>query len=414
MMPWEERLVDSIRKNILWWAAAAAALLGIFIRYSFMPLIVADMEFVLNDWYKAAIRGGLPALALESNYSPLYLYLFVLLPKLGLPHHIAIKLSTFAFEILLFVASCLTVFHVSPLGKKREYTVWAFILLCFHPLVILGGAGWGQADICFAAFSMLAVWCLLRGNSLWAMVCMGLSLALKLQAVLLLPLFVIYYFTEKKFSLWQFLVIPAIWVATGLPMAFFGQSPLYAVTCYLGQVEMYPVPTFNYPNFYALLGDALGTKQMIHGMFSRYGMGVAIAGLGGMASWLIFKKARITDRMALLLGSWCVLCAVFFVPRMHERYGFMGEMLLLCWAVCLGRPRGFAYTLLGILPIASAYAEYMFRHPMFSLQLGAFLNMALLGLLTWEVLREAGAAQGACGQEPSSCQEKAPSPREAS
>lgn len=410
MMKWEEKLQGSIRKNILWWAVAAAGALGVFIRYSFMPLIVADMEFMLSSWYKATVEGGLAALAVESTYSPLYLYLFPLLVKLNLPYSDAIKLSTFAFEIVLFVASCLTVFHVAPQGKKKEYTALVFILLCFHPLVILNGAGWGQADICFAAFSMLAVWCLIRGKSLWAMVHMGIALALKLQAVLLLPLFVIYYFTEKKFSLWQFLVIPAVWVATGLPMAFFGQSPLYAITCYLGQVEMYPVPTYNYPNFYALLGDSLGNKQMIHGMFSRYGMGLSILGLGGMASWLIAQKARLTERATLLLGAWCVLCAVFFMPRMHERYGFMGEMLLLCWAVCLGKPRGFAYTLLGILPVASAYAKYMFRYPMFSLQLGAVMNLVLLGLLTYEVLREVNAA----GREASPSGEKALPAREAS
>ncbi len=391
MMKWEERLVGSIRKNILWWAVAAAGALGIFLRYSFMPLIVADMEFMLSSWYKATLEGGMAALAVESTYSPLYLYLFPLLVRLNMPYSDAIKLSTFAFEIVLFAAGCLTVYHVAPQGKKKGYTALAFILLCFHPLLILGGAGWGQSDICFAAFSILAVWCLMRGKSVWAMVHMGIALALKLQAVLLLPLFVIYYFTEKKFSLWQFLIIPAIWVATGLPMAFFGQSPLYAVTCYLGQVEMYPVPTYNYPNFYALLGDALGGKKMIHGMFSRYGMGVAIGGLGGMAAWLIAKRAKLTDSLVLVLGSWCVLCAVFFMPRMHERYGLVGEMLLLYWAVCLGKPRGYAYVLLGLLPVASAYCKYMFRYPMFPLQLGAFMNLALLGLLTWEVVRGARA-----------------------
>ena len=413
MLKWEEKLVNSIQKNILLWAAAIAAVLGVFIRYSFMPLIVADMKFMLSSWYNATVEGGMAALAVESTYSPLYLYLFPILVKLNLPYSDAIKLSTFAFEIVLFVAVCLTVHHVAPEAKKKAYTVSAFIALCFHPLLILGGAGWGQADICFAAFSMLAVWCLLRNKSIWAMVHMGIALALKLQAVLLLPLFVIYYFVEKKFSIWQFLIIPAIWVATGFPMAFFGQSPLYAVTCYLGQMEMYPVPTYNYPNFYALLGDALGNKQMIHGMFSRYGMGAALAGLGGMTAWLIGKKARLTNRALLVLGSWCVLCCVFFMPRMHERYGLVGEMLLLCWAVCLGKPRGFAYVLLGLLPVASAYCKYMFRYPMFSLQLGGFLNLILMGFLTWEVIREVRAADPTGDRQSAPHQDEVPLTEEA-
>ncbi len=396
MMKWEEKLVDSIKKNVLWWAVAACALLGIFIRYSFMPLIVADMEFMLSSWYDATVEGGMNALGTISTYSPLYLYLFPILVKLPLSYSDAIKLSTLAFEVVLFVASCLTVYQVAPKDKKQRYTALTFMLLCFHPLLILNGAGWGQADICFAAFCVLAVWCLLRDKSIWAMVHMGVALALKLQAILLLPLFVIYYFTEKKFSIWQFLIIPAILVVSGLPMAFFGHSPFYAVTCYFNQVDMYAVPTYNYPNFYALLGDALSKKQMIQGMICRYGMCVAIAGLGGMAAWLIAKKRHLTDKAVLLLGAWCVLVCVFFMPQMHERYGIVSELLLLYWAVCTGKPRGFAYVLLGLVPVASAYCEYMFRQPMFSLQLGAAANMVLLAILTFEVLRETDCLGGTC------------------
>jgi len=389
MMKWEERLVDNIRKNVLWWAVAAAALLGAFIRYSFLPLMVADMEFMLKSWYDATLEGGLYAAGTVSTYSPLYMYIFPLLIKIPAPYDVAIKLVTLAMEIVLFAAVCLVVYWVAPTAKKKLYTTVAWIILCVHPLLILNGAGWGQADICFSAFSMLAVWQLLRGKSVWAMAHFGIAFALKLQAILLLPMFLVYYFCEKKFSLWQFLIIPAIWVASGVPMAFVGHSPLYAVTSYVGQVGMYAVPTYNYPNFYALLGDALSKKRMIQGMISRYGMMLSIVGLGGMATWLIVQKTRLTERAYLLLGSWCVLCCVFFMPQMHERYGMAGEILLVCWAICLGKPRGFAYVLLGTLPVSSAYCAYMFQHPMFSLQLGSVMNLALLGILTWEVLREA-------------------------
>lgn len=388
MMKWEARLVDSIKRNILWWAAGAAALLGIFIRYSFLPLLVADMEFFFTIWHDTARDGGLAAAAIESSWSALYLYLLTLVSKLGLESITAVKLIPLAFELLLVAGACLLVYQVSPAGKKQLYTTIAFVLLCVHPVLLLNGAGWGQADICYAAFSVLAVWMLLRGKSIGAMVCLGLSLALKLQAVFILPLFVIYYFCEKNFSIWQFLIVPAVWVLSGVPMALVGQSPLYAITCYIGQAETYNIPTFNCPNLFALLGDALSGKQLIQGMLSRYGMVLAICALGGMAAWLIAKKVHLADRAVLLLGAWCVLVCIFFMPRMHERYGFVGEVLLLCWAACLGKPRGFAYTLLGILPTVSAYCKYMFRNPIFSLQIGAALNLVLLGLLTWELLRE--------------------------
>lgn len=394
MMKWEARMIGGIEKKILWWAVGASALLGVFIRYSFLPLVVADMEFMVGNWYNIAGSSGLAAVARESTYSPLYLYVLTWVAKSGLSNVMGIKLITLVCECLLFLAASLTVYLVAPSAKKKLYTAITFMLLCFHPLLILNGAGWGQSDICFVAFSILAVWLLLQNKSIWAMVSLGVALAIKLQAVFILPAFIIYYFCEKKFSIWQFFIIPAIWILSGVPMAFVGESPLYAVTAYLNQTEEYIKPTFNYPNLYALLGDALGNKQMIHGMFSRYGMVLAIGSMGGMLAWLLAKKARIGNRAMLLLCSWCVLCAVFFMPRMHERYGIVGEVLLLCWAVSKGRPRGFAYLLLGLLPIASAYAEYMFRYPFFPLQIGGFLNLILMGVLTWELLRETGTLSG--------------------
>ncbi len=396
MMKWEKRLVASIQKHILWWAMGLSALLGAFIRYSFLPLIVADMEFLLTAWYEAAAAGGIAAAAgkggisvipTQSNYLPLYLYIFTAVAKLGVPNVVGIKYISIAFEAFLIGGSCLAVRFVSPSPKKSLNTAITFILLCFHPLLILNASGWGQADTIYSSFSVLSVLMLMRGKNTWAMVLFGISFALKMQALFLLPLFVMVYFCEKKLSLWQFLLVPAVALLTSLPMALFGDSPFYVVSCYLGQVEIYNNPTFNHPNFYALLGEALSKKTMIQGMMSRYGGALALASLGGMMAWLLTKKAKFSGQSLLLLGAWCVLCTTFFMPRMHERYGFVGEILLLCWAVALGKPRGYAYLLLGLLPIASAYAEYMFRNPIFPLQVGGFLNLALLGLLTWEVVK---------------------------
>ena len=94
----------------------------------------------------------------------------------------------------------------------------------------------------------------------------------------------------------------------------------------------------------------------------------------------------------LLLGAWCVLACIFFLPRMHERYGMVGDVLLMVWAVALAKPRGFGWVLLGLLPTLSAYCEYLFNAPIFSLQFGAVLNLLLLGALTWELAREAAAS----------------------
>ena len=394
MMKWEENLRGWLIRHALGLGYAAVALLGLFIRYSYLPLLAADLEFMNSSWFEAIKAGGMAGVldpALQYTYSPFHLYVWTLAAKLfgGFNTYTVLKAVSIIMELLLCAACFLLIRAILPEARKRLGSFIGFTLIWLNPVLIWNAAGWGQTDASFAMLCVLAVLLLIRDKPVWALTSLGLALAWKLQAILLLPLFLVAYFCGKKrFSALWFLLVPGILVASGVPMMLIGQSPLFAVHIYAGQTELYSQITYNCPNLFALMGDAIGNKQMINGMFSRTGMVLCIAALGGMAVWMMVKRVRLTDRMAVLMGAWCVLCCVFFLPRMHERYGIVGEVLLLCWAVAVGKPRGFAYVLLGLLPTMSAYAEYMFRNPFFPLQLGGAMNMALLGLLTWELLRE--------------------------
>ena len=100
---------------------------------------------------------------------------------------------------------------------------------------------------------------------------------------------------------------------------------------------------------------------------------------------MMLKRCKLDAPTLALLGAWCVFCCVFFLPRMHERYAVVGEVLLLCWAVWLKKPRALLYVLLSMLPVLSAYSKFLFTIPFFSLQLGGVMNLCLLCLISWEV-----------------------------
>ena len=393
MMRWERKLQASLRKHLLWWAFAAVLLLGAFIRYSFLPLMVADMEFLNLGWYAAIKSGGMSAVfapELQWNYSALYLYLWTLTAHLfpKADDMMVLKCVSVMMEVGMLTAALLLLWQTLPVKRRAFGLFTGFTLLWLCPIAILNASGWGQNDTIYVALSLFSLWLLLRDRPAWSMVAFGLAIGFKIQAVFLLPLLLLLWFLrEKRFSMLWFLLIPAVWVATGVPMALLGQSPLYAVTVYLGQTDLYAKATFNSPNLFALMGDALGTKAAGLGMWQRYGLALAVAALGGMAVWMIRQNRRLANRVILLAGAWCVLCCVFFLPRMHERYGLAGEMLLLIWAVALWKPRGFTLMLWGWLPTVSAYCEYMFRKPIFSLQVGGAMNLALLGWLTWELVQ---------------------------
>jgi Gpi18-like mannosyltransferase len=397
MRSWELRFQRHIRKNVLWYAFAAVLLLGAFIRYSALPQAAADMKYMNMSWYAAIKQNGMAGVLtpqLQWTYSPLHLYLWAFTAWCfpAADNMLVLKAVSLIMEIGLIALSCLLVWYTLPAERRLTGLFTAFTLLWLNPVLILNASAWGQTDASYAALSVLSLWLLIKDRPAWAMVSFGLALAFKLQAVFLLPALVIAYFCrEKKFSLLWFLLIPAVWVATGVPMALLGQSPFYAVTVYLGQTGMYTQPTFNCPNFFALLGDALTGKQMTQGLWQRLGLVLAAGSLGGMAVWMIGGRKALSERAMLLLGAWCVLVCLFFLPRMHERYGMVGEVLLLLWAVAAGRPRGYAWVLLGLAPTLSAYCQYLYAHPIMSLQLGGLFNLALLLILTWELTREVGA-----------------------
>lgn len=405
MMKWEERFRQWLMDHIIVLGYAAVIVLGIFIRYSYLSMLAADMEFMNSAWFdaiKTSGMGGVLDPSLQFTYSPLHLYLWTLAAALfgSFDTVVVLKLVSIVLEILVCVTCYAIIRKVLPESKKKLGSFIGFTLLWLSPILIWNASAWGQTDAGYTLFSVIAVLMLLKDKPVWGLACLGVALAWKLQALFLVPLFLIMYFLgRKKFSFLWFLLVPGILVVSGIPMMLVGESPLFAVNIYLGQTGMYSQVTYNCPNLFAIMGDAIGNKQMINGMFSRTGMVLCIAALGGMAVWMITRKATLSNRAMLLLGAWSVLCCIFFLPRMHERYGMAGEMLLICWAVALGKPRGFAYVLLGLLPTLSAYAEYMFKYPFFSLQLGGVMNLVLLGLLTWELLVETNTYRSAIGAE---------------
>ena len=391
MMKWEESLKEWIRKNAVLFGYLAVAALGLFLRYSYLPMLSADLEFMNSSWFEAIKTGGMGAVLdpeLLYTYSPLHLYVWTLAARLfgGFNTQMVLKMVSFGMEAVLLV-SCFVL--ILRLTRSRLYRFIGFTMLSLNPILLWNVAGWGQTDAGFAGMCVLAVLLLVDEKPEWGLAALGVALAWKLQAIFILPLFMYAWFqSPKKFSILWFLLVPAIWVGSGVPMVTVGASPLYAFEIYFGQTGMYTEITYNAPNLYAIMGNSIGKKPMIDGMMGRTGMAMVIALLGAMAVWMMHRRIELRDKqVVVLLGAWCVFVCMFFLPRMHERYAIVGEMLLLCWAVWLAKPRGFVYVAWSVIPTLSAYAEYLLREPFFPLQLGGVMNLILVMAITWEVVQ---------------------------
>ena len=394
MIRTEDRLRSFVQKNILWMAFGTVFVFGAFLRYTFVSLVVPDMQADYLLWMRALQSGGIQNLL--DNFSPfpysaMHVYIWALAAKL-FPH--ADVLVLMKGVLLLFDAAqtgiaCALVWELLPKARKQTGVFTAFTLVWLNPIILLNAAVWGQTDVIYLGFSLLTLLCLFRQKPAMAMLSFGLALAFKLQAIFLLPALLILYFCyEKKFSALWFLLIPAVWLVVRIPMQLMESGAVSAADFLSAQTSSYSAATMNYPNLHALLNEAVKSPLLIMVKWERYAILITITMIGCMAVWMIWKQIRLNRQNALLLSAWCVLVCVFFLPHMHERYGIVGEILLLLWAVVLWKPRGFGYVLLSMLPVASAYCKYVLDREVFSLQLGGAMNLVLILALTWEMIRQ--------------------------
>ncbi len=391
MMKWESSLRAWVSKNVIALGYIAVSLIGLYIRYKLFPFMSDDMIKYNIPWYDAIRTAGMRAAAdasLRFNYTPLFLYFWCLLAKL-LPNAdtaAVLKAACTAVE-LLFSGACFMLCRELLIGKRRKLRRFAaFALIFLNPMVILNGSCWGQTDAFYGLFCIAAIIMYHRGKPIWSILMLGIAFSWKQQTIFIVPLFIILYFCGKnRFSALWFLLIPASLIISGLPMLHAGQSPLFAAEAYLKQIGQYKKLTYNYPNIFGLMGEYFGSRDDLREILTATGIVLCIAAIGSMAVFLIRRRALIEGRDLLPVGAWCILCCTFLLPRMHDRYGFVGEILLLLWAVCGMRPRGFAYVLLGTLAVLSAYSRFLFDKPFFPLQVGSVLSLLLLCSLTYEI-----------------------------
>lgn len=390
----EERFQSFIRRNILWMAVGAVFLFGAFMRHTLVSVVVPDMQADYIPWMQALQSGGIRQLLAEFSpfpYSAMHVYLWALFAKL-FPNADTLSLVkgiAILFDAAQIAVGCLLVWELLPKARKLAGLFAAFTLLWLNPILLLNAAAWGQTDVIYLGLALLSLLLLFRGKPSLAMLSFGLSLAFKLQAIFLLPALLILYFCyEKKFSLLWFFIIPAVWFLARIPLRLMDSGTASTAEYLTAQTTSYSDATMNCPNLHALLGEAVKSPLLVMIKWQRYSIILTVTALGAMGTWLIGRKIKLDKQAAVLLGAWSVLTCVYFLPHMHERYGIVGEILLLLWAVALWKPRGFLYVLLSLLPAASAYCSYVLDREIFSLQLGGALNLVLIAALTWEMIRQ--------------------------
>ena len=275
------------------------------------------------DFFRA--HGGLAALrAPVGNYNVPYLTVLALISGSSLPDLHLIKLFSILFDVLLAWSV------MQLVGLFRRSAAWklaAFFLVLFWPTVVLNGALWGQCDSVYAALAVLSVYLVLSGHPLLGVVSIGASFAFKLQAVFVMPVFLLFWLT-RRVKLRHALAFPAVCVVMVLPAVIAGRGLWDALTIPFQQTGSIGTGlNYNSPSVFALFRDVANPDAA-----ARLGIGAAALVIAALAVWFWLHRDDCSDRALLLAAAVLAAAIPFFLPHMHDRYFFAADALTLALA----------------------------------------------------------------------------------
>lgn len=309
---------DNVWILLFVWAVTAAL---IYMRVPLLSFASRDYNVFLSSWLTEmrGLNGVEPLVQKIGDYNMPYLYFLFIISKFRLNDLILIKWFSFIFDILAAVF----VMKIVSLRTKNIITnLLAFMLTLALPTVLLNSAYWGQCDSIPAALGIGAVYFLLKNKPVSAIALYALAFSFKLQAIFLLPVIIVLLVVKKVHPL-KLILFPAVFLGVLVPALVCGRSFIDCVRIYFDQAGQYPEMSLNSPSFWQIFETA---------PIEHFNM-VAIMLTGIVFISLIAVSLKFKDNIDLKAGvELAYISAViipFFLPRMHDRYFFIADVLSL-------------------------------------------------------------------------------------
>lgn len=297
---------------------AAVCAFALLARVSFIEHVSGDYEIYLANWMEQ-FRAASFAESMRRNvgeYNVLYQYILFLITRLPVPALYAVKTASMIGDALL-AGACARL--AGRDGKQSPVALCAALLL---PVCVLNGGMFAQCDGLYAACALWGLAFALEGKHTGSAVCFALSLAFKLQAVFLLPIVAVLW-SARKLRLADALTFLLTLAATALPAMIGGKSVAQILSIYIGQTGLYNGLTYNAPGFFGLMNTS-GLDVYAYGNF---GMALALGAVCALLAYAMPRAQKMDDTAYVRTSLLLVLLAVFLLPRMHERYFYMADVL---------------------------------------------------------------------------------------
>lgn len=296
-------------------------------RYVGRNFVSRDASFYLIPWFEQISQMGLDSLGTQvGNYGIPYqtlIYIGTLFPFNPLHWY---KLTSIVFDFVMAVSAGRLVFLLS---KSRLKSVVAYSLTLLLPPFFLNSAVWGQCDSIYASFCLIALCLFFQDKIKWSFTAYGVALAFKLQAIFLLPFFLLAYVMRRRFSIVDFIFILIGFYVPSVPGILFGHSVLDPFLIYVTQSSYYPQMTANYPSFWCLVGDD-------YSILKWPAITLALSSIAIGYVCIVRSNRSLTRLDYLCVSAWTIWTCVEFLPAMHDRYDYLAVVLVLA-ILCIAR-----------------------------------------------------------------------------
>lgn len=355
----ENKLINMIYKYKDILMLIFVSILALIIRISLLKFQSYDFKNFLLPWFEEIKKnGGLQALHNQvGNYGITYQFLIAVATYIPVKPIIMYKTLSIFFDYVLAFSGANLVKQISSKFSRESFVITYSIIL-FVPTIIMNSGLWGQCDSIYCSFVLLSLLEIIKDKKVSGFILLGIAFAFKLQTVFVVPFFLLLYLKRRDFSITLFGISLIAFYICCIPGIVMGRKWTAPFLIYSGQTDETRINLF-YPNLSGILtklndGDIFTYKIMVHFFIL---LTIAILSVGGYYLLSNYKGAWDNSEI-LLYATWIAWTCVMFLPNMHDRYGYLVDVLFIILAVRF--PIFWINAMLCILESWFTYANAMF------------------------------------------------------
>lgn len=359
------------------------------IRSYFISIKSDDYLYFLEGWFNSLKEnGGLLALKMNlGDYNMPYMQLMALLTYLPIDPLYSIKALSIIFDYLGAIFTGMLIYEIT---KSKDASILGFFITVMLPTVILNSSAWAQCDFIYVTFIVLALLFLIKEKFIKSFIFLGIAFSFKLQTIFVLPIFILYYLSERKFPIYFFLIIPIVDIILCLPSILIGKPIGEILNVYINQTGEYDqYISMNFPGIYNAFFKPIENTNLIEmpNIVFKY-LGVLFTGM----IYLIFtilvllKKLKFSKENIIEFSVWSIMICTYFLPQMHDRYMFCADVIsVVCFMI--DKKKWYLPVFVNMASLYT-YMSYLFSKRYVNIQIVSIILGIVLVYYTFSIFKE--------------------------